>query len=298
MTDNRTAVTVLGLGRIGAALAEVFLRNGHPTTVWNRTPGKAEQLDALGVHRADSAEAAIAAGELIVIAGADTGTAAELVEQGRDPVAGRDILNVATGRPDQARELGVRVGELGGRFLDGAILGVPQTLGTPDTLFLYSGSPEAQRQHAGTLGELGTVNYLGADAGLAGLHDMAVLAGMYGLFGGFFQAVAMVGSEGVGATAFTDGYLIPWLRSLLELLPTLAAEIDSREFPVNFSDLTANRIGLDNIRAAARNQGVSTELLDPLQRLFDTQTEAGRGADSFTAAVTGLLAGRPAAAVH
>ncbi|WP_280453217.1 NAD(P)-dependent oxidoreductase [Nocardia cyriacigeorgica] len=295
MTNNSASVTVLGLGRIGAALAELFLRNGHPTTVWNRTAGKAGQLDGLGARRVESVAEAISAGELIVVAGVDTGTATALVGEVGELVAGRDVLNVATGRPDQARELARLVTERGGRFLDGAILGVPQTLGTPDTLFLYSGSPEARQRHADTLAELGTVNYLGADAGLAGLHDMAVLAGMYGMFGGFFQAVAMVDSEGVGATAFTEGYLIPWLRSLLDLLPALAAEIDSREFPVNFSDLAANRAGLDNIRTAARDQGVSTELLDPLQRMFDTQTELGRGADSFTAAVTGLFtSGRPA----
>ncbi|WP_375154353.1 NAD(P)-dependent oxidoreductase [Nocardia cyriacigeorgica] len=294
MTINSTSVTVLGLGRIGAALAELFLRNGHPTTVWNRTPGKADQLDGLGAQRANSAEEAISASELIVIAGVDTATAAALVSEVGEVVAGRDILNVATGRPDQARELASLVTELGGRFLDGAILGVPQTLGTTDTLFLYSGSPEAEQRHSETLAELGTVNFLGADAGLAGLHDMAVLAGMYGLFGGFFQAVAMVDSEGVGATTFTTDYLIPWLRSLLDLLPTLAAEIDSREFPVNFSDLAANRVGLDNIRTAAHNQGVSSELIDPLQRLFDKQAELGHGADSFTTAVSGLLtSGRP-----
>ncbi|TLG04660.1 NAD(P)-dependent oxidoreductase [Nocardia cyriacigeorgica] len=298
MTDNSTSVTVLGLGRIGAALAELFLRNGHPTTVWNRTPGKADHLDGLGARRTESVAEAIGAGELIVVAGVDTETATALVGEAGELVAGRDVLNVATGRPDQARELATLVTERGGRFLDGAILGVPQTLGSTDTLFLYSGSPEAQQRHADTLAELGTVNYLGADAGLAGLHDMAVLAGMYGLFGGFFQAVAMVDSEGVGAVPFTEDYLIPWLRSLLDLLPGLAAEIDSREFPVNFSDLAANRIGLDNIRTAARNQGVSTELLDPLQRLFDTQTELGRGADSFTAAVTGLRTSDRPAGVH
>ncbi len=294
MTINRTSVTVLGLGRIGAALAELFLRNGHPTTVWNRTPGKAPQLDELGARRTDSAADAIAASELIVIAGVDTATATALIGEAGVLVAGHDVLNVATGRPDQARELATLVGELGGQFLDGAILGVPQTLGTADTLFLYSGSAEAEQRHADTLAELGMVNYLGADAGLAGLHDMAVLAGMYGLFGGFFQAVAMVDSEGVGATTFTADHLLPWLRSLLDLLPTLAAEIESREFPVNFSDLAANRVGLDNIRTAAHNQGVSSELIDPLQRLFDRQDELGHGADSFTAAISGLLtSGRP-----
>lgn len=37
-------VTVLGLGLMGRALAGAFLRDGHPTTVWNRTEEKAGDL--------------------------------------------------------------------------------------------------------------------------------------------------------------------------------------------------------------------------------------------------------------
>lgn len=37
-----TPVSVLGLGLMGQALARAFPRAGHPTTVWNRTPAKAE----------------------------------------------------------------------------------------------------------------------------------------------------------------------------------------------------------------------------------------------------------------
>lgn len=35
--------TVIGLGLMGQALAAAFLKEGHPATVWNRSPGKAEQ---------------------------------------------------------------------------------------------------------------------------------------------------------------------------------------------------------------------------------------------------------------
>lgn len=289
MNDNPTSVTVLGLGRMGATIAEIFVRNGHPVTVWNRSPGKATQLDLLGAVRAETVAEAVSAGSLIVTAVADTGSAARLLEPVAAAISGRTVLNVATGRPDEARELAAWIADRGGGFLDGGILGVPQTLGTPDTLLMYSGATEAEAEHAATIAELGTTRYLGADAGLAGLHDMAVLAGMYGLFGGFFQAVAMVDSENVTAGAFTDSFLVPWLRSLLDMLPVLAAEIDSREFPVNFSDLAVNQAGLRNILVSSHNQGVATDLLDPLQKLFDEQVEQGNGADSFTRAVSGLL---------
>lgn len=289
MNDNRTPVTVLGLGRIGAAIAEIFLRNGHPTTVWNRSADKGIGLEELGATRAASPAEAIAAGRLVVVALADTEAAATLLEPVPGGLDGRTVLNVATGRPDEARDLVSAIEARDGDFLDGAILGVPQTLGTPDTLLMYSGSPTAQAEHAPTIAELGNAKYLGADAGLAGLHDMAVLAGMYGMFAGFFQAVAMVGSENFTAGEFTDGFLVPWFRSLLDMLPVLAAEIDSREYPVNFSDLAVNRAGLANILTASRKQGVATDLLDPLLRLFEAEVARGNGTASFTRAVAGLL---------
>ena len=34
---NKEHVTVLGLGPMGQALAGAFIKNGHATTVWNRT---------------------------------------------------------------------------------------------------------------------------------------------------------------------------------------------------------------------------------------------------------------------
>lgn len=48
MTSDRPPVTVLGTGAMGAALAETLLGAGHPTTVWNRTPGRADPLAAKG----------------------------------------------------------------------------------------------------------------------------------------------------------------------------------------------------------------------------------------------------------
>ncbi|MFF5975579.1 NAD(P)-binding domain-containing protein [Streptomyces sp. NPDC012769] len=43
-------VTVIGLGRMGRALAEAFLREGYETTVWNRTAARAEPLLAAGAR--------------------------------------------------------------------------------------------------------------------------------------------------------------------------------------------------------------------------------------------------------
>ena len=44
-------VAVVGVGRMGHALADCLLAGGHSLTVWNRTPGKADDLLARGRGR-------------------------------------------------------------------------------------------------------------------------------------------------------------------------------------------------------------------------------------------------------
>ncbi|WP_378737401.1 NAD(P)-dependent oxidoreductase [Nocardia brasiliensis] len=285
---QRAPVTVLGLGTMGAAIAEVYLRGGYPTTVWNRSPGRAPQLDELGAVRADSLAEALTASVLTVVSIADTAGVAALLESVPEALAGRTVLNVSTGRPDEARELASWVAARQGRFLDGGILGMPATLGTPDALLPYSGSPEAHAEHGATIAELGAAKYLGADAGVAAQHDMAVLAGMYGLFSGFFQAAAMIGGEHTTARDFTATFLVPWLRELLDVLPTLAADPDSGEFAPTFVGLADISTVLRMLRTASRDQGIRTDLLDPLQHLFEAGIERGYGSDNLTRAISVL----------
>jgi len=64
---TKEAVSVLGLGPMGQALAGAFLKNGHPVTVWNRTPGKAGDLTRQGAVLAESVTDAASASELIMI---------------------------------------------------------------------------------------------------------------------------------------------------------------------------------------------------------------------------------------
>ncbi len=54
-------LAVLGLGRIGHALAQRLLAGGHDVTVWNRTPGKADDLLARCAREAATSAAAVPA---------------------------------------------------------------------------------------------------------------------------------------------------------------------------------------------------------------------------------------------
>lgn len=285
---TKTPVSVIGLGRMGATIAEIYLREGHPTTVWNRTPTKAEPLLAKGARRATTVAEAVAASPVAVIMLADDGVVRASLESATSELDGRTVVNLTTGRPDEARELGDWLAGHGADYLDGGVLGVPQTLATPESVIIYSGSAAANQRHGDIVAALGTARYLGADHGLASLNDMAILSGMYGLFSGYFHSVAMVDSEGFKAGEFTRELLIPWLRSIIDMLPTLAEEIDSGDYPVNFSNLDVNVAGIENIMRTSRSQGVTDAPLVPLRDALAAQRAKGHGEASFSRAVVEL----------
>ncbi|GFE18003.1 hypothetical protein Sgleb_60500 [Streptomyces glebosus] len=91
--DPRTPVTVLGLGAMGSALAGAFVRAGHPTTVWNRTPGKADPLVARGAVRADTVAEAVAASPLVIVWVVDYAAAREILEPAGPGLSGRVLVH-------------------------------------------------------------------------------------------------------------------------------------------------------------------------------------------------------------
>src|SRR6187399_1241379 len=71
-SPERGRVAFLGLGTMGAAMAANLARAGFTVTAWNRSPGRAPELDALGVSRAETPAAAAAASDVVVVCVSDT----------------------------------------------------------------------------------------------------------------------------------------------------------------------------------------------------------------------------------
>jgi 3-hydroxyisobutyrate dehydrogenase-like beta-hydroxyacid dehydrogenase len=270
-----TAISILGLGAMGQALARRFLQQGHTVTVWNRTPGKSASFVAQGAHEARAAADAIVASDVNVICVLDYAAAGSIIDSAASSLSGRAIVNLTNGTPVQARAVAERVADLGAAYLDGGIMATPPMIGSEHALILYSGSRAAFDAHARSLDALGVAKYLGADAGLASLHDLALLSGMYGLFAGFFHATALVDSEGICAREFLE-LLAPWMTAMMGELPGYAEKIDSGGHGMNVvSNLGMQVASLENILTASREQGVSTQLLDSMLNLFRMRAGAG-----------------------
>src|SRR3954471_19642738 len=99
------AVTVLGLGPMGQALTSASLTAGHPTTIWNRTPGRAPALIARGASELDSPSSAVAAGDVVVCCLRDYRAAQDVFDQVGRAWAERVLVNLTSGEPQQARRM-------------------------------------------------------------------------------------------------------------------------------------------------------------------------------------------------
>lgn len=271
--------TVIGLGRMGRALAAALVDRGHGTTVWNRTPGRAADLAV--THAATAAEA-FAANDLVILCLLDAESVVEVIE-GVD-LAGRTVVNLTTGTPAEAAKLSALVTGRGADYVDGGIMAIPSMIGTEAAVVLYSGAEQAFRRAEPVLGAFGATRYLGAEPGLAALNDIAMLTGMYGMLGGFVHAAALVRSDGVPVTEFTETLLIPWLRAMFPALVDMAGQIDSGDYTAHESDLSM-QVANDGIADVSRAQGVSAELSAPLFALMRRRVEQGHGGDDFPSVI-------------
>ncbi|WP_129790669.1 NAD(P)-dependent oxidoreductase [Sphingosinicella sp. CPCC 101087] len=275
-------IAIIGLGAMGQALTARFLQQGHTVTVWNRTPGKGASLVARGAREARSAADAIAASDVTVMCVLDYSATDSIINDAAPTLSGRALINLTNGTPAQARATAELVATLDADYLDGGIMATPPMIGGEHALILYSGSKAAFDAHAETLEGLGAANYLGEDAGLASLHDLALLSGMYGLFAGFFHATALVDSEGIPASGFLT-LLRNWMTAMLGELAGYAEKIDSGEHGVNVvSNLGMQTASLENILTATREQGVAADLLNPMLDLFRKRAGSGFGDEDIS----------------
>lgn len=283
MSEN---ISVIGLGLMGAALAGILLDAGHDVTVWNRSPAKADALVARGARRAATAADAVAASPLVIVCVLDYPAVYGLLDGAE--LDGRVVANLTTGRPSEAREAASWVAGRGGDYLDGGIMAVPQMIGHPGALILYSGSRTAFERHEQALGVLAEARFTGEDPGMAPLLDLAMLTGMYGQIAGFLEAAALVDSVGYPLTDFTESLLVPWLNAMAAHQPAWAELMEKGDHTTDVSNLEINRAGLENLVRTFREQQVKPDLLLPLKTVIDQRTARGHADDGLQSLIDEL----------
>jgi len=138
-------VAVVGLGRMGSAMARRFHDAGYELVVWNRDRSKAETLAAVtGATIADSPADAASRADVIVTSLADDAALRDvyLGERGlvEGVASGATVIDTSTVDPETVIEVGAAVDAVGAGFLDCPVSGSVSTVETGALTIMAGGA--------------------------------------------------------------------------------------------------------------------------------------------------------------
>ena len=184
MSDRR--IGFLGLGTMGAAMAANLARAGFALTAWNRSPGRAPELDELGATRAETPADVARATDAIVICVSDTPDV-DAVLFGPGGVAegaraGQLVIDCSTISPSATRDFAARLAERDVAFVDAPVSGGSEGA-QKATLTIFCGGTEEDVERArpilAAMGKTIThVGPVGAGQAVKAVNQV-ILAGAY-----------------------------------------------------------------------------------------------------------------------
>ena len=255
-------VTVIGLGPMGTALAELMLKAGKSVSLWNRSPEKAASLVARGAMLAPNPAAAIAASSVTLICVYDYDAVDAVLAAEGVPSALQDrlLINLGTGSPDDAKRIEAHVHRHGGRYLDGAIQAAPSQMGQEDTPVFIAGQQDVFAEAEALLRIVaGNLAYLGDKIDAAAFMDLASLSYVYGAYAGFLHGARI--AEATGIDVATYGSLVNAISpSFGAFFQHEGSVIASGDFRITESPLRISIPAVRRILLTSERLGLNTEL--------------------------------------
>jgi 3-hydroxyisobutyrate dehydrogenase-like beta-hydroxyacid dehydrogenase len=143
----KPTVAFIGLGILGAGVAERLVSQGFSVTVWNRTVAKAEALARAGATRAATPQEAAAGADVVITMVLD-GPAVESLALGPAGIAasvgrGKIHCDMSTIDPATSRRLAEHYRGLGLDFVSAPVLGNRFAAAAGKLVILAGGRPEA-----------------------------------------------------------------------------------------------------------------------------------------------------------
>lgn len=280
-------VSVIGLGSMGTAIARVLLQNGYRVTVWNRSSAKADPLIKEGAILAPSAASAISASHVSIICVSDYKTSYGILdtEEGKRALAGRILVQLSTGSPQQARDNEAWAREHDAEYLDGAIAASPPQMGKPDATIFTSGSIIAFQQSEPYLKCLaGNVPYLGEQVSAASSTELAFLSYLFGSYLGFFHAARILESDGLRVDAF--GSMIAQVSQVVgDVIKYESEVIQTETYDNPQSSVNMCMTTVELLMEQAHEAGINNAFPVFAQGLFKKALDAGYGHEELGALI-------------
>jgi 3-hydroxyisobutyrate dehydrogenase-like beta-hydroxyacid dehydrogenase len=282
--EGAVDVSIIGLGPMGLALAYTLLHNRYKTTVWNRSSTKAASLVQEGATFAPNIIDAINASPIVIICVADYKAANSILRTG-SALAGRVLIQLSTGSPQEARDAEAWAKEHKIDYLDGAILVAPSQIGGADSAMLVSGSRSAFQKSERILKTLAVnLSYLGEEVGSASALDLAFLSHFFGGLLGFYHGAKILEAEGLPVTML--GSMIAEVAPALgEIIKHDANVIHSNDYSQPESSLRNSATIVELILRQAQEARINAEFPTFAATLFEKGIEAGYETEDVAALV-------------
>jgi 3-hydroxyisobutyrate dehydrogenase-like beta-hydroxyacid dehydrogenase len=279
--DPRPTVGLIGLGNMGAAVAERLLDAGYPLHVHNRTRGKAAPLEERGASVAAGAGDLAARADVVLTSLPDDEAlrtvAAEVLAAARP---GTVLVDLSTVSPETSAYVAALADDASVDYLRAPVSGNPSVVRAGTLTFIVSGGRETLDRVDAVIRAIGpTVHYVGegeqarivklaVNLVIAGLAELMAEALVLGEASGVSRAdlLEVMGSSAAGA---------PFVRYKTE--PLLRDD-----FSATFTTALMEK-DVDLVLDAAERAGLGLPLARDLKGLLRQTVEAGFGDDDFIA---------------
>jgi 3-hydroxyisobutyrate dehydrogenase-like beta-hydroxyacid dehydrogenase len=285
----RLRIGFLGLGTMGAPIANNLRKAGHDVTVWNRTASKAEHIVKKGAKLARTPRECAAGRDLVLTCLSDE-KALDAVLDGPDGVLaglaeGDVVVDLSTAGVRAARSMAERVGKRGARFVAGPILGSRAAAEKAQIVLVVGGPAAALDRARPALHAVSARMFELADPAQAALMKLCINAVGGAMITAFGEALALGASGGLEVARIVEILQASGFHSPLYLMK--GEQVVQRDWAPRFAIHLAEkdeRLAQD----AAAEQGARMPISEAVRGLFAEAMKSGRG-DQDIAAVADLF---------
>jgi 3-hydroxyisobutyrate dehydrogenase len=277
-----TAVAVLGLGAMGRAIAARLLGAGHDVRVWNRTPGRDDELVAAGARRSTTPADAVRDADVVITMVTDP-PALEAVLFGPAGAASAipeaaTLIDMSTVGPTEIASVVARLAPVA--VLDAPVLGSVPSVESGSLVILAGGDHAVFDRHTELLALFGRPIYVGpsgSGAMLKLVNNAASIATLVALG----ELLALTDRTGLRIDAVLQSLEAGPLASLIERWrPRLKGEDQSSYFR-----LALARKDLAIVFDEAEGEGTELTVAQTAAARCDGAIDAGLADEDFGAIV-------------
>jgi 3-hydroxyisobutyrate dehydrogenase len=284
-------VGFVGLGTMGGAMAANAVRAGFEVSAWNRTPGRAGELEELGVHMRESPAAVAAASDVVITIVSDTPDV-EAVLFGVGGVAegakaGTLVIDMSTISPSATRQYAERLSVNGVGMLDGPVSGGSEGAKKGTLSIFIGGDAEDLERALPVLQSLGTtithVGPIGSGQAVKAVNQV-ILAGTYiGVAEGIVLAIKAGLDVEQTVAALSGGAAQSWV------LTNRSGRMLANDYPLGFK-VALHRKDLGIALSMARELGASLPISALVEAIEAGLIGQGHADDDMSAVARSIRA--------